>query len=53
MFKILFATTNPIPVKAALNLQGWQVGSLRSPLCALQLNLLEKLKLELKEQDLL
>ncbi len=53
LFKILFATTNPIPVKAALNLQGWQVGSLRSPLCALQLDLLEKLKVELKEQDLL
>ncbi len=53
LFKILFATTNPIPVKAALNLQGWQVGSLRSPLCALQLDLLEKLKVELKEQNLL
>ena len=53
LFKILFATTNPIPVKAALNLQGWQVGSLRSPLCALQLDLLEKLKTELKEQNLL
>ena len=53
LFKILFATTNPIPIKAALNLQGWQVGSLRSPLCALQLDLLEKLEAELKEQDLL
>ncbi|MDJ0900507.1 MAG: 4-hydroxy-tetrahydrodipicolinate synthase [Xenococcus sp. MO_188.B8] len=53
LFKILFATTNPIPVKTALNLQGWQVGSLRSPLCALQLDLLEKLKTELKEQNLL
>ncbi len=53
LFKILFATTNPIPIKAALNLQGWQVGSLRSPLCALQLDLLEKLKVELKEQNLL
>ena len=53
LFKILFATTNPIPVKAALNLQGWQVGSLRSPLCTLQLDLLEKLKLEMKQQNLL
>ncbi|MEM9276421.1 MAG: 4-hydroxy-tetrahydrodipicolinate synthase [Cyanobacteria bacterium P01_F01_bin.143] len=53
LFKILFATTNPIPIKTALNLQGWQVGSLRSPLCALQLDLLEKLKAELKEQNLL
>ncbi|MGK7892973.1 MAG: 4-hydroxy-tetrahydrodipicolinate synthase [Xenococcus sp. (in: cyanobacteria)] len=53
LFKILFASTNPIPIKAALNLQGWQVGSLRSPLCALQLDLLEKLKAELREQNLL
>jgi 4-hydroxy-tetrahydrodipicolinate synthase len=33
LFKALFATTNPIPVKAALKLQGWDVGSTRSPLC--------------------
>jgi len=32
LFKALFATTNPIPVKAALRLQGWQVGSTRLPL---------------------
>lgn len=30
--KALFATTNPIPIKAALRLQGWQVGSTRLPL---------------------
>jgi 4-hydroxy-tetrahydrodipicolinate synthase len=34
LFKTLFVTANPIPVKAALNLQGWDVGSLRLPLCA-------------------
>jgi 4-hydroxy-tetrahydrodipicolinate synthase len=32
LFKALFVTTNPIPVKAALKLQGWEVGSLRLPL---------------------
>lgn len=32
LFRILFATANPIPVKAALNLQGWQVGPCRPPL---------------------
>ncbi len=32
LFKALFATTNPIPVKAALELNGWPVGSPRSPL---------------------
>ncbi|BAY56453.1 dihydrodipicolinate synthase [Leptolyngbya boryana NIES-2135] len=34
LFKVLFVTTNPIPVKAAMSLQGWQVGDLRLPLCA-------------------
>jgi 4-hydroxy-tetrahydrodipicolinate synthase len=53
LFKVLFATTNPIPIKAALNLLDWQVGSLRPPLCELQLNLVEKLKIILKELDLL
>lgn len=32
LFKTLFITTNPIPVKAALRLQGWQVGQTRLPL---------------------
>ncbi len=34
LFKALFATTSPIPVKAALRLQGWSVGSTRLPLSA-------------------
>jgi 4-hydroxy-tetrahydrodipicolinate synthase len=33
LFKILFVTTNPIPVKTALSLQGWDVGAFRLPLC--------------------
>lgn len=33
LFKALFVTTNPIPVKVALTLQGWDVGSVRLPLC--------------------
>jgi 4-hydroxy-tetrahydrodipicolinate synthase len=32
LFKALFVTTNPIPVKAALRLRGWQVGATRLPL---------------------
>jgi len=32
LFKGLFITTNPVPVKTALNLKGWQVGSTRLPL---------------------
>ncbi len=35
LFKALFATTNPIPVKAALELTGWPVGPPRSPLIPL------------------
>ncbi len=35
LFKALFATTNPIPVKAALELSGWPVGPPRSPLLPL------------------
>ena len=52
LFQALFMTTNPIPVKTALNLQGWNVGGLRTPLSELQLDLLEKLKIILKELDL-
>jgi 4-hydroxy-tetrahydrodipicolinate synthase len=32
LFKALFATTNPIPVKAALQLSGFPVGDPRLPL---------------------
>lgn len=32
VFKVMFITTNPVPVKAALNLMGHQVGGLRLPL---------------------
>ncbi len=35
LFKALFETTNPIPIKAALELKGWQVGSPRNPLMPL------------------
>ena len=53
LYKILFATTNPIPIKYALNLQGWQFGGLRSPLCELQLDLQDKLKVVLEELELI
>lgn len=32
LFRALFVSTNPIPIKAALNLLGWDVGSVRLPL---------------------
>ncbi len=44
LFKVLFCTTNPLPIKAALNLQGWDLGGVRLPL----VNISEKLKQEVK-----
>ncbi|RMF27860.1 MAG: 4-hydroxy-tetrahydrodipicolinate synthase, partial [Cyanobacteria bacterium J083] len=44
LFKILFTITNPIPIKTALQQQGWDVGKLRSPLCEMPSELQEKLK---------
>jgi len=32
LFKAMFITTNPIPVKAALNRQGWNLGGFRLPM---------------------
>lgn len=44
LFKALFLTTNPIPVKTALKLQGWDVGSTRPPLCDPPVEVTKKLK---------
>ncbi|ABX09710.1 4-hydroxy-tetrahydrodipicolinate synthase [Prochlorococcus marinus] len=43
LFRALFATTNPIPVKAALEAIGWQVGSPRRPLSPLKKQMKEDL----------
>ena len=53
LFKVLFCTANPIPLKAALNLQGWEVGSPRPPLCDLPTELKEGLEKVLVELSLL
>lgn len=53
LFKVLFATTNPIPVKAALQLQGWQVGSTRLPLADSTPDLQTALKSVLADLSLL
>lgn len=44
LFKSLFLTTNPIPVKQALKLQGWEVGSVRPPLCEADAEICQKLE---------
>lgn len=46
LFKSLFITTNPIPLKIALKLTGWDVGSTRLPL---QCDEQDKLELALKD----
>jgi 4-hydroxy-tetrahydrodipicolinate synthase len=51
--KALFATTNPIPVKAALALMGWSVGSCRLPLVAADEKIIHALKLAMTELKLL
>jgi 4-hydroxy-tetrahydrodipicolinate synthase len=53
LFKVLFCTTNPIPVKAALKMQGWQVGKVRPPLCEMPENLRQKLSEVLKNLSLI
>ena len=43
LFKALFSTTNPIPVKAALEINGWPVGPPRSPLLPLSAEMKDQL----------
>ncbi|AFZ22626.1 dihydrodipicolinate synthase [Cylindrospermum stagnale PCC 7417] len=52
LFKALFLTTNPIPVKKALKLQGWEVGSTRLPLCETDSDICQKLEAVLQELSL-
>ncbi|OPX45232.1 4-hydroxy-tetrahydrodipicolinate synthase [Ruminiclostridium hungatei] len=47
LIKALFTEVNPIPIKAAMNLLGMNVGSCRLPLVDISLNNLELLKKEL------
>lgn len=49
----LFCEVNPIPVKAAMKLQGWNAGGLRSPLSELSPSHLEMLKNTMKEAGIL
>lgn len=51
--KALFATTNPIPIKVAMNLLGWKVGSTRPPLCDPPTEVTEKLSAEMVKLGLL
>ncbi|MEM9567593.1 MAG: 4-hydroxy-tetrahydrodipicolinate synthase [Cyanobacteria bacterium P01_E01_bin.34] len=53
LFKDLFVETNPTPVKTALQLQGWNVGSVRMPLAPLTSASIETLKSTLESLGLL
>ena len=49
----LFLEVNPIPIKTALNLAGYEVGSLRLPLCAMSDGHLETLRRAMESAQLL
>ncbi|CDN11895.1 Dihydrodipicolinate synthase [Richelia intracellularis] len=53
LFKVLFATTSPIPVKKALEIQGWKVGSPRPPLWEISSAISKELENVLKELSLI
>ena len=48
LINALFVEVNPIPVKTALNLMGFDVGKLRLPLCDMEEKNLEMLKTQMK-----
>jgi len=53
LINALFCETNPIPVKTALGLMGYNVGHLRMPLCDMEPANLERLKAALKNAGLI
>ncbi len=53
LFKGLFCAPNPMAVKAALKLQGWEVGSLRLPMCELPDELQPFIEQLLQQQGLI
>ena len=53
LFKALFATSNPILIKEALRLQGWNVGFTRLPLHETNSEVSDKLAVVLKELSLI
>jgi 4-hydroxy-tetrahydrodipicolinate synthase len=48
LMRVLFADSNPVPVKAALNLMGFEMGGCRLPLAPIEDSLHERLKTEMK-----
>lgn len=53
LISALFCEVNPIPVKAALNLMGYEVGSCKAPLCDMEDKNLETLRTAMKNYGLI
>ncbi|KXL52391.1 4-hydroxy-tetrahydrodipicolinate synthase [Anaerotignum neopropionicum] len=53
LISALFCEVNPIPVKTALDLMGYEVGPCRMPLCAMEDKNLETLKTAMKNYGLI
>ena len=53
MVKALFCETSPIPVKAALNMMGWNVGECRMPLTTMEESNRKVLEKAMKEYGLI
>ena len=53
MIKALFCEVNPIPVKVALRLMGFNMGPLRMPLCEMEDAHLEQLKAAMRQFNLI
>ncbi|MBQ3568974.1 MAG: 4-hydroxy-tetrahydrodipicolinate synthase [Anaerotignum sp.] len=53
LISALFCEVNPIPVKTALNLMGYEVGSCKLPLCEMEPKNLETLKTAMKNYGLI
>ncbi|MCL2576705.1 MAG: 4-hydroxy-tetrahydrodipicolinate synthase [Defluviitaleaceae bacterium] len=53
LMRVLFADVNPVPVKAALDLMGYETGGCRLPLAPIEDDLKEKLKDEMERFGLI
>ena len=53
LISALFCEVNPIPVKTALNLMGYEVGACKLPLCEMEPKNLETLKTAMKNYGLI
>lgn len=53
LISALFCEVNPIPVKAALNLMGYEVGACKAPLCDMEPKNLEMLRTAMKNYGLI